>query len=116
MFGLRTKTMNLISSVKQSTQLVTQKSSNIIIKFNKRIEGTMVENWVKYWKTVCKDYKDVAVDLKTDVKRKPVKSMVILSGLGFAIFCAKHNPDERHFKNTFIKYVEFLPKSCGSCV
>ncbi|KAK9700497.1 Translocase of the Inner Mitochondrial membrane 29 [Popillia japonica] len=103
MFSLRTKTTNLVNFIKESTQLVNQKYSNILVKFNKKVEGTVVENWVKYWKTVCKDYKDVAVDLKNDMKTKPAKSVLVLSGLGFTTFCAYHNPDENHFKNTFIK-------------
>lgn len=103
MFGLRTKTTNVINSIKQSKQLVSENYSNIILKLNKRIEGTVVENWAKYWKTVYKDYKDVALDLKNDIKSKPVKSVLIFSGLGFTTFCAKHNPDARHFKDTFIR-------------
>lgn len=103
MFGLRTKTISLISTVKQSAQVVNENTTKLAANFNKKVEGTMVENWIKYWKTVWKDYRDVAIDVKNDIKNRPAKAAIIFSGLSFAVFCAKHNPDNTHFKNTFIK-------------
>lgn len=72
-------------------------------KFETRIKGTVVENWVKYWKTVFNDYRDVGRDVITNVKEKPFKAVFIMSGLGFLVASAKSNPSFTDFRDQYIK-------------
>ncbi|CAG9859019.1 unnamed protein product [Phyllotreta striolata] len=72
-------------------------------RFNRKIKGTFMEKWVIYWKQLARDYSDVAVNLKTEMQRKPLKSAVYITGLSTVCYCIGHNPDMRTFR---AKYVE----------
>lgn len=66
-------------------------------KINGKIKGTILEKWVNYWKTVIRDYKDVGVSLKQDIKEKPLKSSLYFTGAAFVGLCIKLNPDLKRF-------------------
>lgn len=66
-------------------------------KINGKIKGTILEKWVNYWKTVIRDYKDVGVSLKQDIKEKPLRSSLYFTGAAFVGLCVKLNPDLNRF-------------------
>ena len=103
MLNVRFRVNGALKVIKRVSQTVSERKNNVILKSNEKIKGTMVENWAKYWKSVYKDYADVANDIKQDMKEKPTKAVLILSGLGFITYCAKHNPNADHFKGAYIK-------------
>lgn len=73
-------------------------------KLNEKIKGTILEKWVKYWKLVAKDYQDVALNVKQEIKQKPLKSTVLFSGSAFLGLCLHLNPDLKRFILKQIKY------------
>lgn len=62
-------------------------------KYNEKIKGTILEKWVKYWKTIVKDYKDVSLNVKQDIKDKPLKAAAYFTGAAFVGLCVELNPD-----------------------
>lgn len=103
MLNIRYGVNNVSKVIKKVSQSVSERKNNFVFKFNEKTKGTMIENWVRYWKSVYKDYADVANDIRQDMKEKPAKAVLILSGLGFLTYCAKHNPNADHFKSAYIK-------------
>lgn len=77
--------------------------TNIGKKYEEKFKGTIVEKWIKYWKNLYTDYKEVAIDLRKDAKEKPIKAIGILSTFAFLGFCAKTNPDEISFRDAVLK-------------
>ncbi|XP_023703312.1 mitochondrial import inner membrane translocase subunit Tim29 isoform X2 [Cryptotermes secundus] len=55
-----------------------------------------------YWKNLCIDYKEVAVETVESARQKPVKALLICSGLAFIAYCAHSNPDEQNFRDKFL--------------
>ncbi|XP_019769948.1 mitochondrial import inner membrane translocase subunit Tim29 [Dendroctonus ponderosae] len=72
-------------------------------KFNEKIKGTILEKWVKYWKVVAKDYQDVALNVKQEIKQKPLKSTVFFTGSAFLGLCLHLNPDLKSFRSKYIE-------------
>lgn len=87
-----TLTQRSINHLKQTTE-----------KFNERTKGTIVEKWVNYWKSVGKDYKDVALSVRDDFKTYPVKSSLKVAGLGLLALCGAKNPNQRSFRSKYIQ-------------
>ncbi|XP_014226298.1 mitochondrial import inner membrane translocase subunit Tim29 [Trichogramma pretiosum] len=63
---------------------------------------------VKFWKNVYRDYKDVAIDVYTECKEKPLKLLTYLTVGTSLTYCAQHNPDERCFKEQLVRSEEKL--------
>lgn len=80
-----------------------QRLSVFNTKFNSKIKGTFVEKWVKYWNHLGRDYKDVAISVKTEAKQKPFKTVSYVTGLGFLYFCNTHNPNLQSFRANFLQ-------------
>lgn len=78
-------------------------------KLTKKTKGTVFEKWMKYWQQLAKDYKDVAINLKQEMRQKPLKSAAYISGLGFLSFCMTHNPNLQSFR---AKYVQCANDLC----
>lgn len=72
-------------------------------KINKKISGTFIENMVAYMKTVCNDYKEVAVSVRSDLRKKPMKAAALFTGFGFMTYSITHNPNEQSFRAKFIQ-------------
>ncbi|CAH2014988.1 unnamed protein product [Acanthoscelides obtectus] len=72
-------------------------------KFNAKIKGTIVENWVKYWKLVARDYRDVAISLKDEARAKPGKTVLYITGFGFLTLCMASNPNSKSFRAKYIQ-------------
>lgn len=62
-------------------------------RFSEKIRGTIIEKWVKYWKLVAKDYKEVAVSVKQDIKNRPLRSSFYFTGASFVTLCVSLNPN-----------------------
>ncbi|XP_022911278.1 mitochondrial import inner membrane translocase subunit Tim29 [Onthophagus taurus] len=103
MFGLRTRTLAFLRTVKDHKEAAQKTANNVAAKIDAKVKGTILEKWIAYWKNVYKDYKDVAVDVTTDLRQKPMKAFGIFTGIGLATFCAKMNPDATHFRNDYLK-------------
>lgn len=76
---------------------------DVTSKLNEKVKGTFFENWIRFWKNVFRDYKEVASDLKKDIKQKPIKSFFIFSGFSFLSYCMTHNPNEVNFRNAYLE-------------
>ncbi|XP_023022685.2 mitochondrial import inner membrane translocase subunit Tim29 [Leptinotarsa decemlineata] len=71
--------------------------------FNKKIKGTFFEKWIKYWKQLANDYTEVAINLKTEMRQKPIKSVTYITGLGLMGYCMSHNPDLQSFRAKYVQ-------------
>jgi len=63
---------------------------------------TFAENFVRYWKNIAHDYKDVCVETYKEAKEKPKKATIYLIILGLLGYLLKTNPSERHFNERVI--------------
>ncbi|XP_072391003.1 mitochondrial import inner membrane translocase subunit Tim29 [Diabrotica undecimpunctata] len=90
------------NSYSNAIGITTDQWKGVTVKFNNKIKGTILEKWIKYWKLLAGDYRDVALNLKTEMRQKPLKSAVYLSGLSFLAYCGTHNPDLRNFRAKYI--------------
>lgn len=105
---MATKILRLRSQILQSystnSSMVRSKFDAIQNKMNnfelpERYKGTVVEKWLKYWKGLSIDYRDVFIDACKNIKEKPIRSS-IYGGIGASIvYCSKHNPSETDFIN-----------------
>ncbi|XP_056648998.1 mitochondrial import inner membrane translocase subunit Tim29 [Diorhabda sublineata] len=76
---------------------------DVSLKFNNKIKGTFIEKWFNYWKLLARDYKDVGVNLKMEVRQKPLKAATYFTGISFLSYCVTSNPDLRSFKSKYIE-------------
>lgn len=83
--------------------LAAQRFTLIQTKFNRKIKGTFVEKWVKYWQQLAKDYTDVALSVKKEAREKPIKAACYVSGLGFLYYSNNHNPNLQSFRAKYIQ-------------
>lgn len=73
-------------------------TSVTVEKIGEKVKGTIFENWFKFWKNVFIDYREMIKDVRADVKEKPVKATLLLTGFGFLGVCSKLNPSEASFR------------------
>lgn len=71
--------------------------------FGRKIKGTFFEKWVKYWKQLAKDYRDVAISLKQESKEKPLKATGYILGLGVLGYSIKSNPNLKSFRAKYVQ-------------
>ncbi|CAH0559472.1 unnamed protein product [Brassicogethes aeneus] len=76
---------------------------NIVEKTEYKIKGTFLEKWVKYWKLLCKDYKDVALSLQEEAREKPIKAALTVTGLSSLAFIATQNPNQQSFRAKYVQ-------------
>ncbi|KAK9884474.1 hypothetical protein WA026_007317 [Henosepilachna vigintioctopunctata] len=79
-----------------------------IAAIEQKIKGTIWEKWLFYWKSVLRDYKDVAVGLKVEAKEKPKKAAGILTGFTFLAISAASNPNATSFRAKHIECINDL--------
>lgn len=94
----------LLQSYSTNSSLMRNKFDAIQTKMNsyelpERYKGTAIEKWLKYWKSLFIDYRDVFIDVGKHIKEKPIRS-TIYGGIGASVvYCSKHNPTETDFIN-----------------
>ncbi|XP_019881287.2 mitochondrial import inner membrane translocase subunit Tim29 [Aethina tumida] len=76
---------------------------SIVEKGERKIKGTFLEKWVKYWKLLYKDYTEVALSVKQDLRERPIKSAFTIAGLSAVGLMICKNPDMQSFR---AKYLE----------
>lgn len=69
------------------------------VKFPAKLQGTILEKWTNYWKNVIGDYRQMLVDLRTDIQDEPLKAMKWTAGIGVLTFLSLENPSELDFKD-----------------
>lgn len=78
-------------------------TSATVDRVGEKVKGTIFENWFKFWKNVFIDYREMIKDVRTDVREKPAKTALLLTGFGFSALCAKTNPNEVSFRANYIE-------------
>lgn len=102
MLRVRNRAQNLVKSVQSFNSGISEKGNQALVKLENKVQGTIAEKWLKYWKSVCKDYKDVAVDVYTDITTKPSKAVCLGTTLAALTYCAKHNPNEQDYRDAYL--------------
>lgn len=74
------------------------------IEIPERYKGTIVEKWLRYWRGLCIDYRDVFVNVGRQAKEKPIRASIYGSLMAAAWYSAKHNPSERDFHDRLRKH------------
>lgn len=92
-----------LRSVSDISSLAIQRFNTFNTKFNRKIKGTFVEKWVKYWKQLARDYADVAISVKQESKEKPIKTACYVTGLGMLYYCNTHNPTLQSFRSKYLQ-------------
>ncbi|KAJ8714641.1 hypothetical protein PYW07_002866 [Mythimna separata] len=87
-----TKAPNIVSNLKSK------------IKLPDKLQGTIVNKWAKYWKNLIGDYRQMLVDLRTDIQDEPLKAMKWTAAIGSLTFLSLKNPSELDFKD-FLKRI-----------
>lgn len=73
------------------------------ISLQKRFRENVLENWIKYWKSVKNDYTEVALGVMKSSIERPVRAFGYLA-FGYGIYvCSLQNPDEQLFLERFNK-------------
>lgn len=78
-------------------------TSATVDKLAGKVKDTIFENWFKFWRNVFTDYKEMLKDVRTDLKEKPAKTTLLLTGLCFFVVSAKSNPNEANFRANHIQ-------------
>ncbi|XP_018326028.1 mitochondrial import inner membrane translocase subunit Tim29-like [Agrilus planipennis] len=97
------KIENFRSSLRGRVNNFLSKFQSTFERIEKKAEGTFTENWVKFWKNVFVDYKEVAVDIAKDVKHRPIKAAVLVSTAVFISYLFKSNPSEADYRAAVIR-------------
>lgn len=71
--------------------------------YNEKFKGTFLETWIKYWKNLYMDYRDVVVDVRQQTKEKPWKIAGYVTTLATLWIFAKNNPDEISFRDAVLE-------------
>ncbi|PZC84031.1 mitochondrial import inner membrane translocase subunit Tim29 [Helicoverpa armigera] len=82
-----TKAPNIISNLKNK------------IKFPEKLQGKILNKWAVYWKNIFGDYRQMLVDLRTDIQDEPLRAMKWTVGLGTLYVLSMRNPSELDFKD-----------------
>lgn len=103
MLKIQTKTQNIVKIVQNFNIKLFENSTKFVNKIEEKSKGRFYEKWINYWKTVCTDYREVVIDVKKYIKEKPIKAFTIFTTFGALYYCAKHNPDETDFRDTYVR-------------
>lgn len=103
MLRLQNKTQSLLKHLQNIRGKFQETSGNAWNNIDAKVKGTFMENWLKYWKTIFTDYKEVAVDIRKDIKEKPIKALLLATGFTGICYCIKHNPDEINFRDCYLR-------------
>lgn len=74
------------------------------IELPERFKGTIVEKWLRYWRGLCIDYRDVFISVAKQMKEKPIRASIYSSLIAASYYSAKHNPSENDFYDRLRKY------------
>lgn len=74
------------------------------IEIPERIKGTIVEKWLRYWRGLGIDYRDVFANVGQQMKEKPIRSSIYCSLIAATWYSAKHNPSEIEFYDRLRKH------------
>lgn len=72
-------------------------------RLGEKAKGTIFENWFKFWKNVFIDYREMIKDVRVDMRQKPAKTALLLTGFGLLGICSKLNPNEASFRANYIE-------------
>lgn len=71
------------------------------ISVQNRFQGTIIEKWINYWKSVKNDYTEVVVGVVKSSIKKPIRTFGYLTLGGGLYACYLKNPDEQFFLERF---------------
>lgn len=69
------------------------------VQFPARFKGTLIGKWADYWKNLLIDYRQMLVDLRTDIQDEPRKAFIWTSSLVAMYLLHRNNPSELDFKD-----------------
>lgn len=72
-------------------------------KMGENRKDTIFKKLFTFWRSVLIDYSEMLKDLRTDVKEKPARTALLLTGFSFFVLCAKTNPNKASFKANHIE-------------
>ncbi|KAK4309720.1 hypothetical protein Pmani_018650 [Petrolisthes manimaculis] len=75
------------------------------IRLPEKLKGGFIEKWGQYWSTVAHDYKEVAVDVVADSRRRPLKASLYVSLIAGYVYAVQMNPDQLDYQDTLQKYM-----------
>ncbi|XP_071526402.1 mitochondrial import inner membrane translocase subunit Tim29 [Panulirus ornatus] len=90
-------------SLRRMSSLSIKKSWKV--RLPQKWKGGFLEKWGDYWVSVAQDYKEVAQDIVTDCRRRPLKAGLYTSLIAGFIYAFKTNPDEKDFQDSVVKYI-----------
>lgn len=99
---LKARSYNLIKNAKNVNLNTIEKAAKFFKRIEENSKGRFYEKWINYWKGVYADYRDVTIDIKKDIKEKPLKALALFAGFSGIYYCVKHNPNERSFRDAYI--------------
>lgn len=85
------------------------------VKFPERFKGTLLEKWAKYWKNLLIDYRQMLVDLRTDIQDEPRKAFKWTSGLVALYLLHRNNPSELDFKDALKSVINEVALVTDDC-
>lgn len=100
----------------QLTQAYTTNASAFRTKWNniqtrldqmevpERFKGTVVEKWLRYWRGLCIDYRDVFMNVGQQMKEKPIRASIYGGLMAATWYSAKHNPSYIDFYDRLRKH------------
>ncbi|KAJ8911020.1 hypothetical protein NQ315_016589 [Exocentrus adspersus] len=86
-----------------SAKKTVEQWKNINQRITKKIKGTIFEKWVQYWKQIAKDYTEVTISVKQEMKEKPFKSALYVTGIGLLGCCVTNNPNLQSFRAKYVQ-------------
>ncbi|XP_076277084.1 mitochondrial import inner membrane translocase subunit Tim29 [Lasioglossum baleicum] len=89
------------SKLKNSITDLSQKIQNF--ETPERLKGTFLERWGRYWKNVYIDYKEVADNVVTECKTRPLKATTYATLIASCVYLNKHNSDESTFQEQLLQ-------------
>ncbi|KAB0793655.1 hypothetical protein PPYR_13275 [Photinus pyralis] len=97
------RNLNIITNLKSFNAKTIESTKNAALRLEEKSKGTMFENWIRYWKNVFNDYREVVIDVRKDIREKPIKAVCTLTIIGSLTYCVKHNPNFIDYRDTFVK-------------
>ncbi|XP_058806398.1 mitochondrial import inner membrane translocase subunit Tim29 [Phymastichus coffea] len=72
------------------------------------LKGSFLKHWLRYWKNLYIDYKDVANSIYEHSTTHPIRTAVYLTFSGTSYYLSQHNPNEVIFKDQLMKSTQKL--------
>lgn len=102
MYNLLTRNSAIFKKLFRTNQrcFITNATMN---KIDEKLKGTIFENWLRFWKNVHHDYREMIKEAHNDIMEKPVKAFLYFLGCTFVGCCASFNPNEANFRSKYIE-------------